>query len=187
MSLWLFASSWNSFSPIGLPYPVLIREFLTFLLSCSVMFSCCLLEAYSFLKGTGWGWLWGSGDMEVWEERREGKLWSGCIAWEKNLFSIIVFFKHIKHYSRTSIFLTTHTAVKLWWFKSWIHMSNLRVYLQASEIVHLFQVPLMQGILTRNGWQLRCGHLSYDIRATPYCREFLMPLDFLLIMPASFL
>jgi hypothetical protein len=33
-----------------------------------------------------------SGRREVivgsWEEWREGKLWSGCVVWEKNLFSI---------------------------------------------------------------------------------------------------
>jgi hypothetical protein len=27
-------------------------------------------------------------DMAVWQEWREGKLWSGCLAWEKNQFSI---------------------------------------------------------------------------------------------------
>lgn len=34
-----------------LPYPVLIREFLTFILSCSVMFSCCLLRGLLLPEG----------------------------------------------------------------------------------------------------------------------------------------
>ena len=51
------------------------------ILSCFLVFGCCLLEAYSFVKRTEWGV-----DMQGPGGVREGKLWLGYIVWEKNLF-----------------------------------------------------------------------------------------------------
>lgn len=53
------------------------------------MFGCCLLGAGSFLKAVEGLWIWARGEVEGnLEERREGKLWSGCIVRKKNLVSI---------------------------------------------------------------------------------------------------
>lgn len=47
--------SWASFPPVGLPCLVSCRceGFCLVLLYLVVMFGCCLLETYSFLKGDG--------------------------------------------------------------------------------------------------------------------------------------
>lgn len=78
---------WESFSPIGLPYwgiggllPCIFR-------SCSVPSDCCLLKAHyeEEMERVKLG----NREMEgSWEKYRDRKLWSGCIVWENNLFSI---------------------------------------------------------------------------------------------------
>lgn len=64
-----FACSWNSFPPIGLPCTVSIwRVFPCLIVPCLVVFSCCLQEACSFLKGNG------GGGADLGEEEVEGEL-----------------------------------------------------------------------------------------------------------------
>lgn len=55
---------------------------------CIVIFGSCFLEDCSFLMQRRSGS--GRGEVMVgsWEEWRDGKLWSGYIVWEKNLFSM---------------------------------------------------------------------------------------------------
>jgi hypothetical protein len=85
--LWHFCHLFDVFFPIRLPCPVLIWGLLPCLiLSCFVIFLCCLWESCSILHRK---WQRGDlGDKGRFQEWREGKWWSGCILWEKNLFLI---------------------------------------------------------------------------------------------------
>lgn len=75
-------------SGLALPYYILS-------LSCLVVFSC---RPALFWWELEMQWIQGRGELggsgEKWKER---KLWSGCIVWDKNLFSIILIYKIILH------------------------------------------------------------------------------------------
>lgn len=79
-----FACCWDSFYLSGLPCPDWISGlFPCFTASCFVLFACCLLKAWTFLK-TIWGeWIRRRSDVSggggVWEEEWEGRLWWRCM------------------------------------------------------------------------------------------------------------
>jgi len=78
---------WNLFRPTGLHFPVLMGWFVPDLIvSCYVLCGWYPLEACSFLgrRGGGEPGRERSGEEDGWEDR-EGKFWSRCQVWEKNI------------------------------------------------------------------------------------------------------
>lgn len=82
------------------------------ILVCPVFF----LESYPFLKRK---WKWNESGVEDWlwivrRSRGLGKLWSGCIVWEKNTFSIKglfdIYFSHFFKIKITNVKNNLKTA-----------------------------------------------------------------------------
>lgn len=126
------------FSSYYIVFPSLnLRAFVLLTISCLILFGCCLLENCFRVKRKRWR----ERRVDVRERRgegssdeeREGKLWSGGMAWRKNPFSV----KNLNIATALDyqIFLFVYKAYSVWYFRMF-HATLFNVFYKSGIMLH---------------------------------------------------